>query len=190
MLRVISGLAKGRKLHMVPGSGTRPISDRVKEALFNILGTNVRGTRWLDLFAGTGSVGIEALSRGAELALFVDNSRKAIETIEKNLDHTRLSDRAEVIRQDAFEFIRRNSKQIFDFVYIAPPQYEDLWLKAVKMIDAEPRILAHDAWIIVQIHPKENQNIALRSMVEHDQRRYGNTLLTFYKKSEDEIENL
>ena len=185
MIRVISGLAKGRKLHMVPGSGTRPISDRVKEALFNILGTNVRGTQWLDLFAGTGSVGIEALSRGADRALFVDNSRKAIETIIKNLDHTRLSDGAEVIRQDAFEFIRRNTKHIFDFVYIAPPQYEDLWLKAIKIIDADPRILAHDAWIIVQMHPKENKTIALGSMVEYDQRRYGNTLLTFYQKSED-----
>ena len=190
MLRVISGLAKGRKLYMVPGSGTRPISDRVKEALFNILRTNVRGTRWLDLFAGTGSVGIEALSRGAELALFVDNSRKAIETIYKNLDHTRLRDKAEVIRQDAFEFMRMNTKHIFDFVYIAPPQYEDLWLKAVKMIDADPQILTHDAWIIVQMHPKENKNIVLRSIVEYDQRRYGNTLLNFYKKSEDKINNL
>lgn len=181
MIRVISGLAKGRRLRMVPGSVTRPISDRVKEALFNILGTGVKGTVWLDLFAGTGSVGIEALSREAKLALFIDKNRKAVKTIIKNLEHTRLNDRAEVIRQDAFEFLKICTKYTFDYVYIAPPQYENLWMKAVAMIDDDTRLLNKDAWIIVQIHPKEKEELALTSLVEFDQRRYGNTLLVFYE---------
>jgi 16S rRNA (guanine(966)-N(2))-methyltransferase RsmD len=83
---VIAGTAKGRKLKMVPGDSTRPIMDRAKEALFNILGARVRGCSFLDLFAGTGSVGIEALSRGAERVLFVDNNRLAIRTIRENLN--------------------------------------------------------------------------------------------------------
>jgi 16S rRNA (guanine966-N2)-methyltransferase len=181
VIRVISGLAKGRKLRMVPGRGTRPISDRVKEALFNIIGVGVRETVWLDLFAGTGSVGIEALSRGAKLAMFIDNNRKAVETIIRNLEHTRLIDKAEVVKQDAFEFLKKQTKYIFDYVYIAPPQYENLWKKAVVMIDEYNRLLNKNAWVIAQIHPKERDEISLTSLIEFDQRRYGNTLLVFYK---------
>ncbi|MBN2303959.1 MAG: RsmD family RNA methyltransferase, partial [Anaerolineae bacterium] len=90
-MRVIAGSAKGRKLKMVPGDSTRPVMDRVKEALFNILGTSVMDCSFLDLFAGTGSVGIEALSRGAERAVFVDMDRFAIRTIHENLALTRLA---------------------------------------------------------------------------------------------------
>lgn len=185
MIRVISGLAKGRKLRMVPGRGTRPISDRVKESLFNILGAGIRETVWLDLFAGTGSVGIEALSRGAKLAMFIDNNRKAVETIKRNLEHTRLSDKAEVVRQDAFEFLKNHTKHIFDFVYVAPPQYKNLWTKSIAMIDEYNRLLNKDAWVIVQIHPKEMDEISLTSLIEVDQRRYGNTSLMFFKRLDD-----
>ena len=91
-MRVISGRAKGSRLKKVPGDTTRPIMDRVKESLFNILGNDVRDARWLDLFAGTGQVGIEALSRGASEVVFVDKVRPAILTIQDNLKHTRLQD--------------------------------------------------------------------------------------------------
>jgi 16S rRNA (guanine966-N2)-methyltransferase len=101
-IRVISGVAKGRKLKMVPGDSTRPIMDRVKEALFNILGTGVVGCTFLDLFAGTGSVGIEALSRGADRVLLIDKDRMAIRTIRENLALTGLANRAETLRADAF----------------------------------------------------------------------------------------
>src|SRR4051812_17540965 len=99
-MRVISGTAKGRQLKRVPGESTRPIMDRVKEALFNILGDNIRDGAFLDLYAGTGSVGIEALSRGAERAVFVENTRAAIKTIEENLAVTGLSEYGEIVRQD------------------------------------------------------------------------------------------
>ncbi|HNS38872.1 MAG TPA: RsmD family RNA methyltransferase, partial [Promineifilum sp.] len=91
--RVISGKAKGRRLKLVPGDTTRPIMDRVKESLFNILG-DIQGTRWLDLYAGTGQVGIEALSRGAAAVVFIDKARAAIQTIRDNLNHTQLMDGA------------------------------------------------------------------------------------------------
>ena len=95
-MRVIAGEAKGRKLKMVRGSSTRPVGERVKEALFGILGDLVVEARFLDLFAGTGSVGIEALSRGADFALFVEQQRQAVLTIRDNLAHTGLKDRAQV----------------------------------------------------------------------------------------------
>src|SRR5258708_18953326 len=99
-IRVIAGTAKGRQLKRVPGDGTRPVMDRVKEALFNILGEAMRGASFLDLYAGTGSVGIEALSRGAERAVFVENSKPAITTIEENLKLTKFTDRALIVKQD------------------------------------------------------------------------------------------
>src|SRR5690554_4492856 len=106
-MRVISGKAKGRKLKLVPGETTRPMMDRVKENLFNILGHGVVGTRWLDMFAGTGQVGIEALSRGASSVVFLDTARPAIRTIHDNLQHTGLSQGAEVLMVDAFGYLGR-----------------------------------------------------------------------------------
>jgi 16S rRNA (guanine(966)-N(2))-methyltransferase RsmD len=180
-LRVIGGSAKGRKLRMVPGSGTRPIGDRVKEALFNILGADVVGARFLDLFAGTGSVGIEALSRGAAAALFVDASLRAIQTVEGNLLTTGLRDRAQVVRGDAFAFLRSHRSEPFDYVYVAPPQFQELWSRALTAIDTHPGVLNPDAWVIVQIHPREQTPIELTHLAGIEQRRYGNTLLCFFE---------
>jgi 16S rRNA (guanine966-N2)-methyltransferase len=180
-LRVIAGEAKGRKLRMVPGGVTRPIGDRVKESLFNIIGNDIIHSRWLDLFAGTGSVGIEALSRGADCALFIDISKKAIETVIFNLKHTQLVDRAKTLRDDAFEFLRGEQNQEFDYIYIAPPQYANIWMKALEVLDETSAWLSEMGWAIVQIHPKEYELLDLMNLCEFDQRRYGNTLLIFYE---------
>jgi 16S rRNA (guanine966-N2)-methyltransferase len=180
-IRVIAGSAKGRKLRMVPGGKTRPIGDRVKEALFNIIGNDVINSRWIDLFAGTGSVGIEALSRGAERVLFIDTNKKAIETIKINLEHTKLDDRAKLLRINAYTFLAGDPSQNFDYIYIAPPQYARLWVKTMKLIDERSRWLSEDGWAIAQIDPKEYEVMDLQQLNEFDQRRYGNTLLIFYK---------
>ena len=139
-MRVISGSAKGIQLQAVPGSGTRPISDRVKEAVFNILGDAIVESRVLDLFAGTGSVGIEALSRGAEQAVFVEKHPKAIATIRANLRRTALEAEARVVRADVFKFLA-STPQPFDLIYIAPPQYQGLWSKTLLALDAVPEWL-------------------------------------------------
>src|SRR5438093_11691331 len=104
-LRVISGKARGRKLKSVPGDTTRPITDRVKEALFNILAGDVIDSKWWDLFAGTGAVGIEALSRGASFVRFSDSNRVPIETIKLNVEHYGFKSQAEIRRGDAFTFL-------------------------------------------------------------------------------------
>lgn len=179
-MRVIAGKAKGRKLAAVPGSGTRPITDRAKEALFNIWGQAIVQARLLDLFGGTGAVGIEALSRGAAEVVFVEKSAVALKTIRRNLAHTGLTAGATVVRGDAFKLLQTASWQPFDFVYVAPPQYQDLWRKALTLIDQRPEILTPSGEVVVQIHPKEYSELALKHLELVDSRRYGGVRLDFY----------
>jgi 16S rRNA (guanine966-N2)-methyltransferase len=180
-MRVISGTAKGRTLRAVPGEGTRPITDRVKESLFNILGADIRDARFLDLFAGTGGVGIEALSRGAKEAVFVEQGRVALETIRANLALTKLAERARVVRADVFTFLSGTPDTPFDYIYIAPPQYKGLWAQTLRAIDARPAWLSEDSQVIVQIHPVELQPLQLDRLALVDERKYGSTLLCFYE---------
>jgi 16S rRNA (guanine(966)-N(2))-methyltransferase RsmD len=179
-MRVIAGSAKGTQLQAVPGTGTRPISDRVKEAVFNILGTDVVGARVLDLFAGTGSVGIESLSRGAAQAVFVEHSAKAVSVIAHNLRRTHLHARARVVRADVFKYLTSRPEP-FGLIYVAPPQYQGLWSKALLQLDAELGWLAADGVVIVQIFPKEFEPLSLANLHLIDERRYGSTLLCFYE---------
>lgn len=179
-MRVITGSAKGRKLQAVPGDTTRPITDRAKEALFSILGYWIDGKRVLDLFGGTGAVGIESLSRGAAFAHFVDMNRKAVETIRLNLRHCRLEAAAHVERADSFTVLKNYRGEPFDLIYIAPPQYQGLWRKALLLIDSRPDLLAPDGEVIVQIHPREEASLDLQFLQEYDRRKYGSVLLVFY----------
>ncbi len=180
-MRVIAGSAKGRKLKSVPGDSTRPITDRVKESLFNIIGPDIRLANFLDLFAGTGSVGIEALSRGAEHALFMDVDRQAIRTLKTNLKLTDLAEKAKVIQADALAILEKPALGKFDYIYIAPPQYQGLWKRALELVDSHRDWLSFDAWVIVQIHPREVEELELENLIEFDRRNYGSTLLIFYQ---------
>jgi 16S rRNA (guanine966-N2)-methyltransferase len=183
-MRVIAGTARGRKLKTVPGDTTRPIADRVKEALFSILGDWIIEARVLDLFGGTGAVGIEALSRGAAHVTFVEKSHAATRVIGENLRITALADRAHVRRGDAFKFLAQSpvQEQPFDLIYIAPPQYKQMWTKAIQMIDERLEAwLLPDGVVIVQIHPVEYEAVTLQNLVLYDERRYGSTLLCFYE---------
>ena len=183
-LRVISGTAKGRKLKTVPGDTTRPITDMVKESLFNILGADVVDSTWWDMFAGTGAVGIEALSRGASFVRFTDLNRAPIETIKFNLEHCRLEEHAEVRRADALAMASQPADRSFQNIYIAPPQYKELWEHAMLAIDDNPSWLTDDAWVMVQIHPREYKDLDLHNLVKFDERKYSNTLLVFYELKE------
>ena len=182
-LRVISGKAKGRKLKDVPGDTTRPVTDMVKEALFNILAGDVQDSTWWDLFGGTGAIGIEALSRGAAFVRFSDLNRAPIETIRANLQITGFSSQTEVRRGDAFSMLEASANRVFDYVYIAPPQYKEMASKALLLLDANPGWLNDEgAWVIVQIHPREYRKLELQVLEEFEQRKYGSTLLVFYEK--------
>lgn len=180
--RIIAGKARGIRLQDVPGDITRPITDMVKGALFNILGLETEQSTWLDLFGGTGSVGIEALSRGASFVRFIDLNRPAINTIKTNLEKTKLNETAEIIQSDAFIYLNRRPDRTFDFIFIAPPQYKDMWVRAMQSLDTNPGWLQQDTWVIVQIDPIEYQELKLTNLVEFEQRKYGNTLLVFYER--------
>ena len=185
-MRVISGKAKGRKLKRVPGDSTRPIMDRVKENMFNILGDFVPGSRWLDLFAGTGQVGIEALSRQAAEVVFVDNVYAAIRTINDNLSHTQLAEDAKVLKTDAFRYLESPYGAPFDLIYVAPPQYKQMWQEVMLILDKRPlEYFSADGIVVVQIDPKEFVELEMANLNEYDRRRYGSTLLCFYELSDN-----
>lgn len=180
-LRVVGGTARGRRLRLVPGEGTRPIGDRVKEALYDILGADIQGSAFLDLFAGTGSVGIEALSRGAASAVFVDRAPAAIRTIHDNLKTAGVADRAAVIQRDSFAYLEASPSIAFDYIFVAPPQYHGLWLKALGELDAKGTWMAEDAWVIAQIDPREDEADGLARLGRFDERTYGQTKILFYR---------
>ncbi len=179
--RVIAGTAKGQRLQLVPGDSTRPITDKVKESLFNIINQSIYQTSVLDLFAGTGAVGIEALSRGAEYVLFNEFNRSAIQTIHDNLKSTKLDTLADVQMADAFKVLQAKPPRTFDYIYIAPPQYKGVWLDIMHALDKNPAWLSPTTIVIVQIDPKEHEDALFRHMRDYDQRTYGNTLLWFFE---------
>jgi 16S rRNA (guanine966-N2)-methyltransferase len=179
--RIIAGTARGIRLHMVPGDSTRPITDMVKEALFNIMGQDVVDATILDLFSGTGSVGIEALSRGAKFARLCDLNKAAVSTIRANLEKTKLKEKAEVLQIDAYALLKRPPDRAFDYIYIAPPQYKGMWKRALVGLDHNPGWFKYDSWIIAQIDPVEYEKLELQTFDEIEQRKYGSTLLIFYE---------
>jgi 16S rRNA (guanine(966)-N(2))-methyltransferase RsmD len=184
-LRVIAGTAKGRRLKSVPGDTTRPVTDRVKEALFNILAGDVLDSDWWDLFGGTGAIGIEALSRGAAFVRFSDLNRAPVETMRANLAGTGFAAQAEVRHEDAFRRLAGAPDRAFHYLYIAPPQYQGLWARALRSLDSNPGWLAEDGWAIAQIDPKEYNPLELGQLEQFDRRRYGSTLLVFYRMNQN-----
>jgi len=189
-LRVIAGKARGRKLKSVSGDTTRPITDRAKESLFNILAGDVVDSKWWDLFAGTGAVGIEALSRGASFVRFTDLNRAPIDAIQFNVEHCGFKAQAEIRRADAFTYLAAAPDRKFEYIYIAPPQYKDMWVKALELVDDNIAWLSEDAWVIVQIAPREylHAKPELKHLEEIEQRKYGSTLLVFYERIESKKE--
>ena len=132
-MRVITGTARGRVLRTLEGEDVRPTTDRVKEAVFSIIQFEIEGRRVLDLFAGSGQLGIEALSRGAASATFVDMSKDSLSTVKYNLEHTKLGDNAKVVQTDALSFLKL-TKDKFDIVFLDPPYASSLVVDSMKLL--------------------------------------------------------
>ncbi|HNX27795.1 MAG TPA: 16S rRNA (guanine(966)-N(2))-methyltransferase RsmD [Syntrophomonadaceae bacterium] len=182
-MRVISGTAKGKRLKAPPGNDTRPITDMIKEALFNVLGQNVNGSEFLDLFAGSGSVGIEALSRGAGMVVFVDNSPAAIKTIRDNLDNCNFFDRYQIFKNDVIAAAVKleKGKIFFDFIYIDPPfTQEKIFLKIMKTID-ENNILKVNGNLIIRTPRKMELPGSFENIRRIRQNHYGESTLNYYQ---------
>ena len=176
---MIAGSAKGRILRPPRTSATRPITDRAKESLFGILAPRIPERRFLDLFAGTGSVGIEALSRGAACATFVERSGSAVASIRHNLEITGLAARAEVVCRDVFGYLRA-APVPFDVIFVAPPQWHGLWPRAVTLLDRHPGWLADGAVAVAQHDPSESVPLDLAHLELVDERTYGRVRFSFF----------
>jgi len=184
-MRIITGSARGCNLKTPKGMNTRPTSDRVKESLFSILGREVVGKRILDIFAGTGGLGLEALSRGAEHACLVDKATADI--LKYNAEHTHLADRTEIYKGDVFAIMQRLSTQgkEFDVVFCDPPYHLGLWERALLWLDSSD-ILSDDALIIAEMGGDENDIPELHHMRILRNQKYGKTTQIYifeYKKA-------
>ncbi|MBQ6603937.1 MAG: 16S rRNA (guanine(966)-N(2))-methyltransferase RsmD [Eubacterium sp.] len=148
-MRVIAGSAKSLPLKTVKGDKTRPTTDRIKETLFNMLNPYLPGCRFLDLFAGSGGIGIEALSRGASFACFVEQSRDAVRCIRENLAFTRLSGRAEVAAKDVFAFLSAAEGKPYDLVFMDPP-YDHLYEKRALELLSENGLIHNETLLVAE----------------------------------------
>jgi 16S rRNA (guanine966-N2)-methyltransferase len=180
-MRIIGGSSKGRKLHSVPGRSTRPSGGRLREAVFAITAGAVPGARVLDLFAGTGAFGLEALSRGASYAVFIDFDPRAVSTIKRNLRLMRAEKRGKCMQYDVARDLNciRGILPPFDLAFLDPPYGEDLIRKGLQNL-AECGCLADEALVIIEHGAKSPFPEALPpAFVETDRRRYGKSLVTF-----------
>jgi 16S rRNA (guanine966-N2)-methyltransferase len=175
-MRVIAGRWGGRRLQAPPGAATRPTSDRVREALFSVLGARVDGARVLDLFAGSGALGLEALSRGAAEATFVDSAPAAIRAIRANLEA--LGGEAEVRRADARRFLGSASAagRHYDLVFLDPP-YRMAGRLRGELTEALPAVLAPEAAVVTESDRRAALDLDLPLI---DERRYGDTLIRIH----------
>lgn len=182
-MRVITGMARGRRLETLSGEDVRPTAERVKEAIFSIIQFDIEGRRFLDLFAGSGQMGIEALSRGAELAVFVDAAEASVQMVKKNLTGCGLSDRARVLRSDYSSFLA-HAGQAFDIAFLDPPYHAGILKDALEKTAACMR----EHGIILCEHPVERKgeqallpetagDFAMQKVY-----RYGKIAVTLYRK--------
>ena len=181
-MRVITGSARGRKLLTLEGDDVRPTTDKVKESVFNIIQFDVEGARFLDLFAGSGQMGIEALSRGAAFAVFTDSDRRSAEIVKQNVFSTGFEGRCRVERTDALGFLRRTSER-FDIAFLDPPYSTGLLQSAMELISG---VMNEGAIVICESPSDEELQGRYGRLVMEREYLYGRLKLTKYIASEDE----
>lgn len=183
-MRVISGTRKGHRLKSPKGSNIRPTEDRIKESLFNILGVIDEEAIILDGFGGTGSIGIEFLSRGAKFCYFVDNSIDSINLIRDNLTHTKFLDQSKLIKRDFFKALRFLKGQgiNFNYIYLDPPFRQDGYIdKLLENINRKD-VLAEDGLIIIEHETELSMEDEIYDFIKVDSRNYGSKTISFYKE--------
>lgn len=182
-MRVISGSARGKKLMTPTSEAIRPTTDRIKESLFNIISPYIRDSVFIDIFSGSGAIGIEALSRGADLAYFIDKDPKSIKLIKKNLEITRLIEKGKVLNMEAEGAIKllKDKSITADIIFMDPPYHLQIIPNLIKAI-SDSKLLSKDGLIIAE-HEKNvvpEEHIGDYSIF--DQRKYGITLMTYYRR--------
>jgi len=181
-MRVIAGLCRGKPLKSVKGLTTRPTADRVKEAVFNVLNAKLTDAKILDLFGGTGSIGIEALSRGAALAVFVEKDRKAVQVIRENLLGCKMEDKSQLFPIDCFKALKilseKNAK--FNLIYLDPP-YKSLIINDILQAIMNLRLLEERAIVIAETAWDAELNIEYNCLKKAREDRYGDTKITYFQ---------
>lgn len=179
-LRIIAGELKGKKLKSIRGKFIRPTADRIREAIFNILSNSIAEALVLDLFAGTGALGIEALSRGAARALFVDNQKASLSVLKQNVLSCGLAEKAAIINWNIRQNLNciKSIGQKFDLIFLDPPYNEDLITPSLVNLE-QSDALKHNALIVVEHSVFESLPTDLCSFQLSDQRKYGKTLVSF-----------
>jgi len=176
-MKITGGILKGRKIKTCKDNSTRPLLSRLRKSLFDIIGGEIKGISFLDLYAGSGAVGLEALSRGAKRAVFVEKDALAVKIIEENIISCRLSPRSKIWRKNVLNFLPFLLKrEKFDFIFVAPPYYKGMQDKTLDILE---KIKIDKATIIVQHSPRENINFTRKNMEIVKQKKYGDTILTF-----------
>ena len=185
-VRVISGSARGLKLNTPGDDRVRPTTDRVKESMFNIVQDWVYDSQVLDLFAGSGALGIEALSRGASQAVFCDNSLDSIKIIKSNIEKARVADRSQIVSGDFKRCLRDMGakNQSFDMIFVDPPYYKGLFEEVLDTIRA-CKILKKDGIVIVE-HDAKRLIGQVEGLEVYKEKKYGITMLTFYCLEDDD----
>lgn len=183
-MRIISGKFKGQRLIGPKNEAIRPTSDRIKESIFNILRNEVREKKVLDLFAGTGNLGIEALSRGAKKVFFVEKGRRGIRIIQRNLTQCGMASQSEIIHKDVNRAIGilQNRGEIFDIIFLDPPYGKGLIQKTLEKLNTQ-RIYKEDSILVIQHDRREPLSEEIEEWYLINQRRIGDTLLSFLRAS-------
>ena len=186
-MRVIAGIYKGRRLKSPPSMQVRPTSDRLRETLFNVIAPRIEDARFLDLCAGSGAVGIEALSRGAAHVTFVDRSRKMCGLIESNLDLCRVpEEQTEVVNATAEDFLKQSSRSAWDIIFFDPPYKQD-YLEVLILIGKSNRVMTSDAMLIVEHHHKTDLPPAGGKLTRTRILKQGDSALSFYSREGREV---
>ena len=184
-MRVISGKARGLKLNTPKNDDVRPTTDRVKESLFNMINSYMMESDILDLFAGTGSLGIECLSRGANKCVFVDSSRESIAIVKSNIKKARVENESIVLNSDfksAINSLAHKNAQ-FDVIFMDPPYYKNMFSDALSSVD-DKNLLKEDGIIVVEHDTKDEFPDTIGRLYKTKDKKYGNTTITFYKVEE------
>ena len=181
-MRIISGTARGTKLYTLEGKTTRPTLDRVKESLFNIIQNEISNSIFLDLFSGSGAIGLEAASRGAKKVILCDKSKDAIKVINKNIEKTHLNEKVELYNLDYELLLKTKIKEKLDIVYIDPPYDSDFAIKSIEYI-LKKDLIDENSSIIIETDDKEKilENLKKMKLEITDKRKYGRAVLIFSK---------
>ncbi len=182
-MKITSGCLKGKKIKSKKGLSTRPLLSRIRKSLFDLLGDGIKDKKFLDLYAGSGAVGIEAISRGASEAVFVDKDPECVKIIRENLLKLGISSAARVFQQDVLQILPfLLKKEEFPFIFIGPPYFLGLQDRTLDIIE---KLVNYRGGLIIQHHPREKVKLERRNMTVIQQRKYGDICLTFIRKEKN-----